>query len=652
MKKLLVSCIFLLIQTALMANADTYLKSLGQIDNSQSIRVLPAKDLGWLMFSLDSLKAYKFNNCGQLEWSLKYSLPGDIQKGTDIIATTSGGFAFLTIASGSSGYYSTLVNVAEDGSVFWCKSLLDNNYTEVPYSLLQDNSGNFYVYSNVTLTQNLDVFNSLTKISSSGNVLWNKLYNHGGIWGGAILTKDNGFLLRTGSTFIKTDINGNVVWSTFFSINTHRFYKAIEVDDGYIFNGYVSDAGGGDTVAFFKISKNGAMQWGGEKHLNFSGSTKPLLSKYNGNLLFIHDKLLGGNYYSTWTEFDKDLNVLSNGAVLTGDANSSFDLKSMCFLSDSSSILVGKYTTNDPALVPHLGFIKADKNQHYTCDTSFSISSHTIPTLQNFFSTLVTYRTFTTSDKFIVVQNFSDTTYTHCSNFSPLSLNLGNDTLLCEGSMLTLKNKTNDSYTRFLWSNGATSPEITVTQSGKYWLRAINSCRPDSISDTLTVSFNLFPQPPLLKDTSICSNNPIVLDATILNGTYLWQDGSSAAVYPVYEPGQYRVKIDYLNCTKVFETNVGDCEILLMPNVITPNNDASNNAFLPIEIRGINEASLKIFNRWGKEIYYTSDIINRPWTGNAYDKKCSDGVYYWIVNYTNYLNQVKIQKGCVALFSE
>jgi gliding motility-associated-like protein len=496
------------------------------------------------------------------------------------------------------------------------------------------------------------VFNSLTKISAAGNVVWNKLYNHGGTWGKAILTKDNGFLMRTGSTFIKTDSNGNVVWSTYFITNLHRFYNPVEVADGYIFNGYIDDSSGGDTVVFFKINKSGGMEWGGEKHINFRGSTKPLISKYNGNFMFVHDKSLGGNYYTSWTEFDKDLKVVRNGAVSTPDANSSFFLKSLCFLSDSSSILAGQYTTNDPGVVAHLGFIKADKYQHYNCDTSFSVSAYTIPTLQYFFSTLVTSRSFNSTDKFIVVQNIFDTTFTQCTNYAPLTLNLGNDTLLCEGSELRLKNKTNDSYSRFLWSTGATSPEITITQSGKYWLRAINSCRPDSISDTLAVSFNLFPKPPLVTDTSICSNEPIVLDATILNGTYLWEDGSSASVYPVYEPGQYRVKIDYLNCTKVFESNVGDCEILIMPNVITPNNDASNNAFLPIEIRGINEARLKIFNRWGNEIYYTSDIINRPWIGNAYDKKCADGVYYWIVDYTNYLNQAKVQKGSVALFAE
>jgi gliding motility-associated-like protein len=652
MKKLLVSCIFMLIQTALMANADTYLKSLGQIDNSQSIRVLPAKDLGWLIFSLDSLKAYKFNSCGQLEWAFQYSIPGDNQKGADIIVTASGGFAFLTIAYPSSYYYSTLVNLDESGNVIWCKSLFDAAYEEVPYSLLQDNTGNFFVYSNVTFTQTLDVFNSLTKISSVGNVLWNKLYNHGGIWGRAILTKDKGFLLRTGSSFIKTDSNGNVLWSNYFLANIYYYFKPIEVDDGYIFNGYDHNASGGDTVVFYKMSKIGAIQWGGEKRLNIIGTPQPLISKYNGNFIFIHDKSEGGNNYSGWTEFDKDLNVVRNGAVTNPDPNSSFYLKSLCFLSDSSSIFAGQYTNNDPAIIPHLGFIKADKNQQYNCDTSFSVNAYTIPALQYFFPTIETSRSFSSTNKFIVVQNLVDTTFTHCSNFAPLSLNIGNDTILCEGSKLTLKNTSNDSYSRFLWSTGANSPEITITQSGKYWLRAINSCRPDSISDTLTVSFNLFPKPPMVKDTSICSNEPIVLDATILNGTYLWQDGSSAAVYPVYEPGQYQVKIDYLNCTKVFESNVGDCEILLMPNVITPNNDASNNAFLPIEMRGINEASLKIFNRWGKEIYYTSDIINRPWTGNAYDKKCSDGVYYWIVNYTNYLNEPKIQKGSVALFSE
>ncbi len=46
-------------------------------------------------------------------------------------------------------------------------------------------------------------------------------------------------------------------------------------------------------------------------------------------------------------------------------------------------------------------------------------------------------------------------------------LNLGNDTVLCEGESITL-DATLSAVTNYLWSTGETSPQITVTQSGTY----------------------------------------------------------------------------------------------------------------------------------------------------------------------------------------
>ena len=650
-KLLLIFCVSLFFSSALAQRA-TFIKSLVEIDNSNHIRTIPALDKGWFIFSLDSLKIYKFNSCGNLQWAQQYSFQNFSWRGVDIIATQSGGFAFL-IMEYPGFYHAIIVNADADGNVIWCNSFKDAAYTEVPYTLMQDHAGNFFLYGNVSLLANLNVFNSLTKISPSGNVLWNKLYNHGGIWGGAIITKDKGFLLRTGHTLIKTDANGIVQWSYDYYSNMYQYHKPVEVSDGYIFNGYNNNLGGGDTVNFIKIDKNGLLQWGGKKLVNFRGVPQDLRSKYNGNFIFMHDKLTAGKFYSSWTEFDKDLNVVNQGAVGDIDFNSTFYQNDICFLTDSSAIISGSITTNDPGVIPHIGFIKADVNQHFSCDTTLSVSSIIKPLTQNLFVTQTSSRTFTSTAQFLITQTLVDSTFTVCSNFVPLQLNLGNDTAICAGASLTLKYSSNTDFDRFVWSTGETSSEITISQTGKYWLRAINSCRVDSISDTLEVSFNPFPKPAfLVNDTSICNEQPIVLDATVPTATYLWMDGSTDSKYDAFQPGIYSVTIQYLNCFKNFETKIGDCELLTMPNVITPNSDGANNSFIPIEMRGIISGYLNIYNRWGQEIYATSDFINRPWTGNAYTKKCPDGVYYWILNYTNYRYQYKLQKGSVTLFGE
>ncbi len=650
MKKILFLVLYFLSSLPAKAQEESYLKALQSIENNTSLFCIPAQDKGWFVFSADSLLISKFSSCGRLQWKKKYSIGTFPYRGIDIIATKSGGFAFLVMNYPAANYHGSIVNADAMGNIIWSKSIEDAPFVEVPYTLIQDKLGNFFMYGNVTHSPTNEVYNSLTKILLNGNLSWRKLYNHGGIWGGAILTSDNGFLLRTGSKFIKTDANGNVSWTSNFQVGMYQYHKAVEVSDGYICNGYAHSSSGGDTISFFKLDKNGNMLWGGKKQVPFTGAPLRIKSKYNGNLIFMNGFQHAGKSYSTWTEFDKDLQVVNQSAVNSISFNSSFLPRDVCFLSDSSALISGILTVNDSGFFPHLAFLKTDKNQHFSCDTSFALTSTLQPLSQTFISTQTSDRNFNAQQLLVVSTSLQDSEFTLCSNYSPLELYLGTDTSLCEGSTLTIKNKSSDSFDRFTWSTGETTSEITVSQSGKYWLRAVNYCRNDSLTDTLEVNFPTFPKPNLIQDTSICSEKSILLNASIAQGTYLWQDGSTLASFETNEPGDYFVHISYLNCTKRFDIQLDDCEILLLPNVISPNSDGYNNNFIPIEMKGILEARIKIFNRWGQEIYYSTDIRNRPWNGYNYDKKCTDGIYYWVVEYTNYRHQQKMQKGSVSLF--
>ncbi len=74
---------------------------------------------------------------------------------------------------------------------------------------------------------------------------------------------------------------------------------------------------------------------------------------------------------------------------------------------------------------------------------------------------------------------------------------------------------------------------------------------------------------------------------------------------------------------------------LEMPNLITPNNDGLNDLFVPIISKGIVSMNTIIYNRWGTEIYETDNPLIE-WDGEY----VSDGIYYWIVYYTD-INGVK-----------
>tara|TARA_B110000003_G_scaffold148834_1_gene149874 strand:+ start:23 stop:469 length:447 start_codon:yes stop_codon:yes gene_type:complete len=72
-------------------------------------------------------------------------------------------------------------------------------------------------------------------------------------------------------------------------------------------------------------------------------------------------------------------------------------------------------------------------------------------------------------------------------------------------------------------------------------------------------------------------------------------------------------------------------ENVYVPNVITPNGDFINDQFF---IPGLNEcesAILRIYNRWGDEVYYSIDPNSEPWTGVNYSNELLEGVYFFIL---------------------
>ncbi|MCH2232371.1 MAG: gliding motility-associated C-terminal domain-containing protein [Crocinitomicaceae bacterium] len=72
---------------------------------------------------------------------------------------------------------------------------------------------------------------------------------------------------------------------------------------------------------------------------------------------------------------------------------------------------------------------------------------------------------------------------------------------------------------------------------------------------------------------------------------------------------------------------------LNMPNVFSPNNDQINDVFQPINHEGISSGNLLIYNRWGQLMH--SNTMFSGWNGEYKGKQCSEGTYFWIINYTD-----------------
>lgn len=102
---------------------------------------------------------------------------------------------------------------------------------------------------------------------------------------------------------------------------------------------------------------------------------------------------------------------------------------------------------------------------------------------------------------------------------------------------------------------------------------------------------------------------------------------------------------DSLNneCTLIDTVCVQYCPIYKLPNTFTPNQDGSNDIFKPYPFRFVDKIEFKLINRWGKQVFETTDPkIN--WDGkDESGNPLPDGVYYYscIVYYSGFQANLK-----------
>jgi gliding motility-associated-like protein len=183
----------------------------------------------------------------------------------------------------------------------------------------------------------------------------------------------------------------------------------------------------------------------------------------------------------------------------------------------------------------------------------------------------------------------------------------------------------------------------------------------DSITKTFTVEepyvANLFST-----SDAVIDGDAITLEAQITNGNgpfiYEWTPniGSGSGPYQV-SPAQETQYI--LNVT---DEGRGGCQyqsdtVLIrietdfffnVPNAFSPNIDGQNDGFRGKGV-GVNQYSFVIFNRWGEEVFSTSDI-DIAWDGtDGGDKLAVAGVYTFIVNIVDFKGVSHQYSGPVTL---
>ncbi|MBK9412219.1 MAG: hypothetical protein IPN61_02150 [Bacteroidetes bacterium] len=119
------------------------------------------------------------------------------------------------------------------------------------------------------------------------------------------------------------------------------------------------------------------------------------------------------------------------------------------------------------------------------------------------------------------------------------SVNLGNDTLVCLNSSITLDAGTNAST--YLWSTGDVSRQISVVVPGNYSVSVSNVC--GTAADVIAIGNRPSAVVNLGADRGLCSGQTITLDAGNPGATYLWSTGSTTQSILVSAPGNYSVDV-------------------------------------------------------------------------------------------------------------
>jgi len=186
--------------------------------------------------------------------------------------------------------------------------------------------------------------------------------------------------------------------------------------------------------------------------------------------------------------------------------------------------------------------------------------------------------------------------------------------------------------------------------------RRLNFCSSDypnpMFHPKLEVIYTISSSPPvnnvvsLGADTTLCQDEILVLDASTLSATYLWQDNSTNPTFNVTLQGTYWVEVT--TCSMVFSDTINvnyiDCDSIvpitdiIIPTAFTPNEDNANDLWDLVHLDALfPENKVFIYNRWGNLIYESIEgsYNQMKWDGTFKGELLPIGTYYFIIDYND-----------------
>ncbi|MCP4633611.1 MAG: T9SS type A sorting domain-containing protein [candidate division Zixibacteria bacterium] len=266
------------------SSGDTiFTRTYGGEDNDYGRCITQTSDDGYLIAGYTSsygagngdVYLIKTDASGDIVWTRTF---GGIfnDRAYSAITTTDGGYAIIgetrSFGNGEKDVY--LIRIDTHGDSLWARTYGGENGDYGYYISSTDDDG-FIIAGYTTSFSDGDKDIYLIRTDFYGDTLWTRSY--GGeddeeAW--SVIPIDDGFVLTGNTTsygagnrdvyFIKTDINGDTLWTRIFGGLSSDYGQniALTSDNGYLIAGYTASFGAGNRdVYLIKVDSTGSEQW-------------------------------------------------------------------------------------------------------------------------------------------------------------------------------------------------------------------------------------------------------------------------------------------------------------------------------------------------------------------------------------------------------
>jgi gliding motility-associated-like protein len=223
----------------------------------------------------------------------------------------------------------------------------------------------------------------------------------------------------------------------------------------------------------------------------------------------------------------------------------------------------------------------------------------------------------------------------------------GDYNINCYGSStatITVNPVNNAGGVSYLWSDGITGQTRTDLPAGSYRViildlnnciadTTVNITQPDSISLSFDVKQAFCPDSPDGELTVNPTGGVMVGDYK-----YKWSDGSTTRTITNILKGIYTVVVtDANNCTASDSVNMQPLNesCLVVPNAISPNSDNINDIWNIGMKHLYPQMEVKIYNRWGEEIWRSAKGYPDPWDGKSNGTALPMDSYHYTIDLHN-----------------